>query len=97
MDENVILHLEKLARLQLDPTERAEMQTALAAMLTMINRLQEVDVTGVQPLVYMNGSDRNELRSDVVQTPLSRNIALANAPKTHDNTFFAVPQIMPPQ
>ena len=93
MDENVILHLEKLARLEFTPDARAAMQTDLTAILKMVERLQEVDVTGVQPLVYMNGSDENALRTDEITPPLARNIALANAPRTYDNAFFVVPKI----
>lgn len=93
IDTNLILRLEKLSHLQLEDTERARFADDLGKIVDMVNQLQELDTTGVEPLVYL--SDRGaDLRPDQVTNQVSVSEALSNAPDA-DGQFFKVPKVRP--
>jgi aspartyl-tRNA(Asn)/glutamyl-tRNA(Gln) amidotransferase subunit C len=89
--EQLISHLEKLARLQLDEAERAQFAGDLNRILAMVDTLRELHTEGVEPLVYIN--EATLLREDVIGAQLSREEALRNAPK-QDGQFFKVPKVI---
>ena len=87
-----IQHLEKLARLSLTETERAEMQGDLTKILAMMAQLTELELDEAAPLVYL--SDENApLRDDIVLPHLDREKALQNAPM-RDEQYFKVPKVI---
>jgi aspartyl-tRNA(Asn)/glutamyl-tRNA(Gln) amidotransferase subunit C len=90
--KEVILKLEKLAKLKLSEEERDEISSDLDKILSMINKLEEVDTTGVKPLVYIH-EEINVLRKDKVENMLDKEEGLKNAPSRSDN-YFAVPRII---
>ena len=92
IDNALILKLEKLAMLELNPTEREALLKDLNSMLAMVHKIEELDTDGIEPLQYM-GKQMNSLRPDIVKDQLSRKQALLNAPK-HDGTFFRVPKVV---
>lgn len=92
VDKDLISRLEKLARLQLDPAERDKLTTDLNSILQMVDKLSELDTTGVEPLIYLNDTE-NVLREDVVGAQLTPEEALRNAPK-QDGQFFRVPKVI---
>jgi len=92
IDTALISKLEKLARLQLDHAEREQLGADLQRILDMVDQLQALDTTGVEPLVYLNTTD-NVLREDTVGQTLPPAEALRNAPK-HDGQFFRVPSVL---
>ena len=92
IDKEVILKLEKLAKLRLSEAERAEIGEDLEKILSMINKLEEIDTSGVEPLVYIH-EEVNVLRPDRVDGMLTTEEGLKNAPKRIDD-FFAVPKII---
>lgn len=92
IDKNLILKLEHLSRLQLTDTERTEMIGDLNKILGMVEKLNEIDTKGVQPLTHMPDAV-NVFREDAVKNQLSRADALKNAPKT-DGKFFQVPKVI---
>ena len=81
-----------LSRLALSPAELGEMTTQLAAILSYVALLDEVDTDGVEPMAHAFERS-NVLRPDVPTPMLSREQALANAPDS-DGRFFTVPQIL---
>ncbi len=91
-DKNLILRLEKLARLQLSDTEREEIGGDLDKILAMVDKLQEIDTENVEPLTYIN-EEVNVLRTDAVKNQTDRAAALRNAPDT-DGTYFKVPKVI---
>lgn len=91
-DKNLILRLEKLARLQLSDTEREEIGGDLDKILAMVDKLQEIDTENVEPLTYIN-EEVNVLRTDAVKNQTDRAAALRNAPNT-DGTYFKVPKVI---
>jgi len=92
IEKEVILKLEKLAKLRLSDQERDEIAGDLEKILAMINKLEEIDTSGVEPLVYIH-EEVNVLRPDRVEGMLSTEEGLKNAPKRIDN-YFAVPKII---
>lgn len=92
LDKELISRLEKLARLQLNDTEREKLSADLQSMLDMVDKLRELDTTGVEPLIYLNDQG-NVWREDVVGDQLPVERALQNAPK-QDGQFFRVPKVI---
>ncbi|WP_353481818.1 Asp-tRNA(Asn)/Glu-tRNA(Gln) amidotransferase subunit GatC [Haliscomenobacter sp.] len=88
----LISRLEHLARLELSDAERQSLQTDLNNILTMVEKLQELDTDEVVPLVYLN-EDVNVWREDKVQNQVEQEDALRNAPQ-QDGTFFMVPKVI---
>ena len=58
----------------------------------MVEKLNDLDVEGVEPLVYLNDAI-NRMREDQVANQVSREEALQNAPD-QDGTFFRVPKVI---
>ncbi len=92
IDNQLILKLEHLARLQLSDSEREQLKGDLNNILTMVEKLQEVDTENVEPLVYITEHD-NILRTDEVKNQVSRAAALANAPNSNEQ-YFKVPKVI---
>ena len=93
IDESLILHLEKLSKLQLADSEREKIREDLNRILAMVEKLNELDLTDVTPLRHITESV-NVLRPDTVRDQLPRAEALRNAPD-HTESFFRVPKVIP--
>ncbi len=91
IDEQLILKLEKLAKLRLAEPERPRLAADLTKILGMVDKLRELDTEGVEPLRYMTEMPAQP-REDFVKNQLSRQSALENAPDT-DGEFFKVPKM----
>jgi aspartyl-tRNA(Asn)/glutamyl-tRNA(Gln) amidotransferase subunit C len=81
-----------LARLNVAPTEEAELVNSLNNVLTWMEQLSEVTTTGVEPLMHLS-DEVNVLRSDTPGQHLPREQALANAPQ-QNGVFFEVVKVM---
>jgi aspartyl-tRNA(Asn)/glutamyl-tRNA(Gln) amidotransferase subunit C len=92
VNDTLVDKLANLARLQFDETEKVAIKKDLQRMIQFVEKLNELDTTGVAPLLHM--SDRvNALREDVVKGSISREDALLNAP-LKDTQFFKVPKVI---
>ena len=68
----------------------------LGGILTQMDRLAEIDTTGVEPMaqvLYDAGDDTATLREDVERTPLGSDAAVANAVVTASG-YFKVPLVI---
>lgn len=92
LDDALISKLEKLANLELDPSERDSIRQDLNQILAMVETLQSVDTSQVEPLVYLH-QHFGPLREDLPGTMLNQEQALANAPDT-DGKHFLVPKVI---
>ncbi|MCY7356687.1 MAG: Asp-tRNA(Asn)/Glu-tRNA(Gln) amidotransferase subunit GatC [Rudanella sp.] len=92
VDHDTLQKIAHLSRLEVKPDEEAELLNSLNGVLTWMEQLNEVDTTGVEPLMHIS-PDLNILRDDVVANHLLREQALANAPQ-HEGPFFQVPNVM---
>ncbi len=88
----LIDQLAHLARLEFSSTEKEELKTDLERMISFVEKLNEVDTEGVEPLLHMS-DEINVLREDVVKGSVSREEALKNAP-VKDDHFFLVPTVI---
>ncbi len=92
IDKDLILKLEKLARLQLSETERTQLTGDLNNILKMVSKLEELDTDNIKPLIYVS-DEINRLRADEVKNQVSKVEALKNAPDKDEN-YFKVPNMM---
>lgn len=92
IDDHTIDHISKLSRLKFSPNERTEMVGDLERILDLINKLNELNTDGVEPLIHMtDGVD--VLREDVVKDEITKLEALQNAPRK-DSDYFKVPKVL---
>lgn len=87
-----VRHVATLARLALSDEEMEMFREQLGEILAYVDRLQEVDVEGVEPYVTAAGTD-NVFRQDSVAPSLPREDALGNAPREEDGGF-SVPKVV---
>lgn len=84
-------HVAKLARLELTEEEKIMFSKQLGDILSHVEKLNEVDTTGVEPMAHAIPTT-NVMREDVVQYEQTREELMANAPEEEDG-FFKVPKI----
>lgn len=92
VDRDLILKLERLARISLSEEARASLSTDLEEILKMVAKLEELDLADVEPLRHISPV-KHLLREDEVRDQLSNEEALANAPE-HDGPYFKVPKVI---
>jgi aspartyl-tRNA(Asn)/glutamyl-tRNA(Gln) amidotransferase subunit C len=95
INESMVDKLANLARLRFDDTEKAGIQNDLQSMIRFVEKLNELDTTGIDPLLHMS-EQVNVLRADEVKNSISRSEGLKNAP-VHDDLFFKVPKVIKKQ
>ena len=86
-----VLHVARLARLEVPEAEIARVQEQLGAILEAVGKVSELDLADVEPtshpLDLINVWDEDEPRPS-----LPREQALANAPEPHQG-MFRVPSV----
>ena len=92
VNDELIDQLAHLARLSFKPAEKEEIKNDLQKMISFIEKLNEVDTTGVEPLLFMT-DEVNILREDEIKGSISREEGLLNAPDK-DEHFFKVPKVI---
>lgn len=89
IDDQLIEHMGILAKLELSEEEKEKAKRDMERMLQDIDRLNEVDTRGVEPLSHVFPVC-NAFREDTVFQAEDREMILANAPEGR-NHAFAVP------
>ena len=92
VNDALVDKLSHLARLKFDASEKEEIKKDLQKMIAFVEKLNELDTTGVEPLLHMS-DEVNVLREDEVKGSISREDALKSAP-LHDEQFFKVPKVI---
>ena len=92
IDKTLISKLEQLANLELNPQEKERILADLNNMLGMVEKINELDTNGVEPLRHMS-RQVNQWRADTVGEQLSQEDALSNAP-LQDGRYFKVPKVI---
>ena len=92
VNDALIDNLAHLARLEFNPTEKQSIKKDLQKMIHFVEKLGELDTTGVEPLLHMS-PEVNVLREDIPKASISRDEALSVAPAT-DGTYFEVPKVI---
>jgi aspartyl-tRNA(Asn)/glutamyl-tRNA(Gln) amidotransferase subunit C len=84
-----VLHVARLARLELSEEEVARFQEQLSAILEAVGKVAELDLAGVEPTSHPLDAV-NVLADDEPRPSLPLDDVLANAPDPEDG-FFGVP------
>lgn len=92
VNDALVDKLSHLARLSFDGQEKEGIKQDLQKMITFVEKLNELDLENVEPLIHMS-PEVNVLRNDEIRGSVSREEALKNAPKT-DGEFFLVPKVI---
>ena len=92
VNDELVEKLARLARLRFDDTEKEEIRSDLQRMIGFVEKLNELDLQGTEPLLHMS-TESNVLREDEVAGSISREEALKNAPM-QDGKFFKVPKVI---
>ena len=85
-------HVARLARLALSEEEREKMRAQLDAILTYIDKLNQLDSSQTEPTSHVIPMT-NIFREDKARPSLSQEEALANAPDRQE-ALFRVPRIL---
>jgi aspartyl-tRNA(Asn)/glutamyl-tRNA(Gln) amidotransferase subunit C len=92
VNDELVEKLAHLARLKFDDTDKVGIKNDLQKMIQFVEKLNELDTTGVEPLLHMS-SNVNVLREDEIKGSISREEGLKNA-AMHDDQFFKVPKVI---
>ncbi|HLH54860.1 MAG TPA: Asp-tRNA(Asn)/Glu-tRNA(Gln) amidotransferase subunit GatC [Verrucomicrobiae bacterium] len=87
-----VAYVAHLARLSLTPEETQKFGTQLGNVLGYIEKLKELDVSGIEPTAHAFPLI-NVTRPDVIRPSMSHEEALQNAP-AQANGLFMVPKIV---
>jgi aspartyl-tRNA(Asn)/glutamyl-tRNA(Gln) amidotransferase subunit C len=86
LEREQVVHVARLARLQLDEAELEKMATELSAVLDHVERIRELDLTDVEPTSHAVDV-AGVMRADEPQPSLPRDVILAAAPEPVDGGF----------
>jgi aspartyl-tRNA(Asn)/glutamyl-tRNA(Gln) amidotransferase subunit C len=92
VDTATVRHIAKLARIAVSDAEVEALVPELNNILTWVEQLQEVDVSGVEPMTAVI-PNQLRLRNDIVTDGGKRDDILKNAPVA-EHGFFAVPKVI---
>lgn len=81
-----------LARIEIDPAKEEAYIRDMEEILTWVEKLNELDTEGVEPLVNMS-FEMNAFREDVPGDHLEHERALKTAP-AKDADYFRVPKVL---
>ena len=92
IDKETLNKIAHLSRLEISESDADQMLKDMTNIVTFVEKLNEVNTDGVEPLTTMS-HEINVLREDEVKPHLSHERALKNAPKK-DADYFRVPKVL---
>lgn len=87
ISDETIEYVGILAKLELSDEEKEQAKSDMGRMLDYIDKLGELDTTGVEPMSHVFPV-QNVFREDVVTNSDTREELLANAPEQKDGMFM---------
>ncbi|HZW11249.1 MAG TPA: Asp-tRNA(Asn)/Glu-tRNA(Gln) amidotransferase subunit GatC [Phycisphaerales bacterium] len=81
-----------LSRLAIPDDQIERYRAELAAVLGYVERLRELDLSGIEPLTHV-GDEDNRLDDDVPGPTLPNAVAMGLAPEPHA-PFYGVPKVL---
>ena len=92
MEASEIAKLAQLARINIEPAMVNEVTESITSILNLVDQLQAVDTTGVEPMAHpMDVVQR--LRADIVTEEVQREELQSNAPAV-EKGLFLVPKVI---
>jgi aspartyl-tRNA(Asn)/glutamyl-tRNA(Gln) amidotransferase subunit C len=92
VDSAIVRRIAHLSRIAVEDAEVERLRGELNAILAFVEELNEVDVSGVEPLTSVLPMKMKK-RADVVTDGGIADDVLANAPEREDH-FFVVPKVI---
>lgn len=92
VDEATVRRVARLARIRISDDEAKGLVHELSGILDWVEQLNEVDVTGVEPMTRVVPIEMKQ-RCDVVTDGDKAADIVANAPLSEDG-FFVVPKVV---
>jgi len=92
LDKATVAHIATLARIRLSEEELEPLANELSHILTWVDQLNEVDTSGVAPMVSAAAASL-PMRIDAVTDGGCREAILGNAPRA-SRGFFTVPKVV---
>ena len=92
IDTKVVDELAHLARLSYENEAKQEIVTELNKIIAFVEKLEEINTNGIEPLIYMV-DETNITREDEMKQDVSQDEGLKNAPKK-DSDYFRVPKVI---
>lgn len=87
-----VRHIAKLARLRFSDDGEAKMADEMGQILDYVDKLNELDTTGVPPMSHVLDV-HNVFREDEVEQRIDHEDALRDAPDA-DSDYFRVPKVI---
>jgi aspartyl-tRNA(Asn)/glutamyl-tRNA(Gln) amidotransferase subunit C len=92
IDLKTVDEIAHLARLEFDEESKKGILNDMNRMLSFVDKLNELDTSNVEPLIYMT-DEKNVLRKDEPEEVPNQKDALKNAPKK-DSDYFKAPKVI---
>ncbi|HEY5368501.1 MAG TPA: Asp-tRNA(Asn)/Glu-tRNA(Gln) amidotransferase subunit GatC [Hanamia sp.] len=92
VNDALIEKLAHLSRLEFNDEEKEEIKGDLENMIGFFDKVNELDTTGVEPLLHVS-ENVNILRKDEVKAEIGKEDVFKNAP-LHNDEFFKVPKVI---
>lgn len=86
INDETIEYVGILAKLELSAEEKEQAKKDMGRMLDYIDKLKELDTSGVEPMSHIFPVE-NVLRDDIVENGDDRERMLANAPEQKDGQY----------
>lgn len=86
IDNEIIENVCILAKLSLSDEEKEKAREDMQKMLDYVEKLEELNTEGVEPLSHIFG-DKNVFREDVVTNGDAKEAMLRNAPKAREGQY----------
>lgn len=92
VDATTVKRIGRLARIRIEATEVEKYQSELNAILGFVAQLDEVEVSGIEPMTSVTPMQLRR-REDAVSDGGYPDLIVKNAPLAEDN-FFMVPKVV---
>jgi aspartyl-tRNA(Asn)/glutamyl-tRNA(Gln) amidotransferase subunit C len=86
LEREQVLHVAKLARLELTEADVERMASELSKVLDHVEKIRELDLEGVPPTAHVVDA-AGPMRADQPRPCLDRDVVLASAPEPVDGGF----------
>lgn len=92
IDNTLVEKLAHLAKLEFDEKEKNEIRADFENIVGFVEKLNELDTTGVEPLIYIT-DEKNRMRADQIIPSITKAEALSNVP-VKDSDYIKVPKVV---
>lgn len=92
IDKATVERVAALSKLTFTEEQKEKMQVELNKIVAFIEKMNNLDTEGVEPLIFMT-DEINAFRDDEVRDVISREDALKNAPQKNSD-YFKVPKVL---